>query len=402
MATKNKKSKDARSNADKTVAEILSSFNDGLGVNSKDKSKNKKSKDKIIKYVQEPTEYVQDSLALSGLEVYKTKELAEVTEDSKDKSKDKKDNSKEDSDKNSNNTSNNSKQKNDDGYTLLNGEIIGISFYNELVNNSFEYDYEDIDNNGSLTLVKVDDSKFYKGKKVCLKKAWQTPKKNLVWDDLKSCLMGFITDQTYTEDGVDIKLSGMSKLLEKEELFSFNDTKISEVLKEMIESAGLKANIDVTGLKDEKISYTNISKSGSGTLGGQGKNIDELVSGWVGSETDELAKAKLVHNGLKSYGIRYAYYLNSKYHTPDNCLKHAQSPGLNCGDTSILTVSCMKSAGLNAYTVLRCDSAHFFTVIEIGGTKYYSDLTAARGALSSRAWNDTWEHNKCGRKYNLK
>ena len=287
MATKNKKSKEARSNADKTVAEILSSFNDGLGVNSKDKSKNKKSKDKIIKYVQEPTEYVQDSLALSGLEVYKTKELAEVTEDSKDKSKDKKDNSKEDSDKNSNNTSNNSKQKNDDGYTLLNGEIIGISFYNELVNNSFEYDYEDIDNNGSLTLVKVDDSKFYKGKKVCLKKAWQTPKKNLVWDDLKSCLMGFITDQTYTEDGVDIKLSGMSKLLEKEELFSFNDTKISEVLKEMIESAGLKANIDVTGLKDEKISYTNISKSGSGTLGGQGKNIDELVSGWVGSETDE-------------------------------------------------------------------------------------------------------------------
>ena len=104
----------------------------------------------------------------------------------------------------------------------------------------------------------------------------------------------------------------------------------------------------------------------------------------------------------KSYGIRYAYYYNSKYHTPQNCLKHANSPGLNCGDTAILTTACMKSAGLNAYIVLRCDSAHFFTVIEISGTKYYSDLTWSEGALSQRAWNDTWQHNKCGNKYGLK
>lgn len=133
--------------------------------------------------------------------------------------------------------------------------------------------------------------------------------------------------------------------------------------------------------------------------GGQGTQIDNLVKNWVGKETDPLQKAKKVHYGLREYGIRYAYYNDSRYYTPLNCLKHHSSPGLNCGDTAILTTACMLSAGLNAYIVFRCDHNHYFTRIMINGKAYHSDLTWSEGNLSQRAWNDTWEHNTCGNKY---
>lgn len=62
----------------------------------------------------------------------------------------------------------------------------------------------------------------------------------------------------------------------------------------------------------------------------------------------------------------------------------------------------MRSGGLNAYTAFRCDHEHFFTVIEIGGKKYYSDLVWSEGQRSKRPFNETWEMNTCGSKYNLK
>lgn len=288
-----------------------------------------------------------------------------------------------------------------DKFVALNGTTKNIYFYDEMLENSYDEDYEGISSTGTVSFMDIDTSKFYKGKKVCLKKANDTGKA-LKWDDLKSCLLGFITEQTFSNDGVDIKLVGMSKLLDQEKKFSFKKTKRSKILKEMIESAGLKANINTTGLKDDEIDYTNVS-SGSGSselAGGQGKDIDELVAKWCEGKTSDLEKAKAIHAGLRDeVGIRYRKYYDTQYHTPENCLKHAQNPGLNCGDTSILTTACMLSGDLDAYLALRCDSQHYVTVITINGTKYYSDLTAAEGALSSRAWNEVWEGNKCFNKY---
>lgn len=314
----------------------------------------------------------QDSFAHSGLEVYSTNDK-NVEKTSKDEEK--------------------------EGFVLQNGTITEIAYFDEIVSDSFEQDYEDISCNGSVSFVSVDETRFYKGKKVFLKKGYNAS----TWNHLESCLLGFITEQTYSEDGVDIKISGASKLLEQEKQFNYNDTKISKILKEMIESAGLKANINTDGLKDFKVDYSNVSSnsSSSGLAGGQGKTIDDLVAGWVGSETDELKKAELIHNGLRDdVGIWYAHYNNSRYHTAEKCLENHKH--LNCGDTSILTVACMKSGGLNAYTALRCDREHFFTVILIGGTKYYSDLVWSEGQRSQRPFNETWQNNKCGSEYDLK
>lgn len=140
---------------------------------------------------------------------------------------------------------------------------------------------------------------------------------------------------------------------------------------------------------------TGGSTSGTALSG----NIGQLVAQWIQGKTNDLDKAKAIHEGLKAYGVVYAYYCNFKYNTPDECLQHCQNPGLNCGDTAHLTMECMKQGGLNAHIELRCDSAHFFCVIEINGQKYYSDLTADSGQKSQRPWNEVWQGNTCGNPY---
>lgn len=138
------------------------------------------------------------------------------------------------------------------------------------------------------------------------------------------------------------------------------------------------------------------SSSGAMNLSG---DLGEMVKQWIQGATDDLSKAKAIHEGLKSYGIVYSKYNNFDCNSIEECLKNSKSPGLNCGDTAQLTTAAMKMAGLNAYFVLRCDSAHYFTVIEINGQKYYSDLTANEGQQSKRPWNEVWEGNTCGSKY---
>lgn len=327
-------------------------------------------------------------LSYSGFEVYETEK-----DKKDDKDKDKKDKDSKESDKNKKTAATSSSNLSDaekelQRFIAMNGEIKEIAYYDEMYDNGFDEDYEGISNNGSVSFQEVDTSRFIKGKKICLKKANETGKP-LKWKDLESCLLGFIAEQTYTPKGVDIKLVGMSKLLDQEKQFTFKKTKRSKILKEMIESAGLKAKIDTTGLKDDEIDFTNVSSSNSGSssglAGGEGKTIDELVAQIVGSETDDLAKAKLVHGWLQQ-NVQYppGGYECSRYHSAEECLNHKGA--LNCADTARLTRAMMASAGLTCYVVHRSShDGHFWTVIEIGGKIYVSDQTG-----SGSPWNTWW------------
>ena len=123
--------------------------------------------------------------------------------------------------------------------------------------------------------------------------------------------------------------------------------------------------------------------------------LDNKIKGWINGKTSELDKAIAIHNGLKDYGIRYQTYSNFPKSGGSISKAYQQAHnGLNCGDTSVLTVGSMRAAGLEAYIGFRCDHEHFFTVIVINGTKYYSDLVWADGAYSKRPWNETWQNNK--------
>ena len=249
----------------------------------------------------------QDALSRSGLEVYKTKDknIEKVNEDTEK-----------------------------EGFILHNGQVTEIAYFNEMIDNSFEHDYEDISSNGTASFIKVDEKRFYKGNKVLLKKA-HNPKK---WKDLKNCLMGFITEQSYTEDGVEIKITGMNKLLEQEKKFNFKKTKISKVLKKIIESSGLKANINTSGLKDEKINYTNISSSGSKNSGDVSEDIYEAAQQICQNCNTDLEKAKAIWKYCHD-NISYQGYSNSKKGA-EGCFKDKKG---NCCDHANLVVKMLKA-----------------------------------------------------------
>ena len=56
-----------------------------------------------------------------------------------------------------------------------------------------------------------------------------------------------------------------------------------------------------------KTKIKSVKTANSTLKGGEGKLIDGLVKKIVGSETDELKKAKLIHDWLKK-NVRYSYY----------------------------------------------------------------------------------------------
>lgn len=304
------------------------------------------------------------SLSHAGLEVYTTttekKDLISISSDTSDVST---------------------------NFKLQNGEITQIDYIGELYSDNFEQDYTDISSNASIVLPMDYYQSIFKGRKVALKKGDKNK-----WDELSTAVQGFVTEISYSKDKIDVKINGMDKLLEQEKKFSFKKTKRSKIIKKIIESSGLKAKVDVTGLKDDVTNFSNKSSSGSsnkktgsnsGLAGGEGKTIDELVANIVGSETNELEKAKLVHKWLKA-NVRYEGYPCSRYHSAEECLKHKHA--INCADTARLTRAMMASAGLKCYVVHRSHAnGHFWTLIEIDGKIYASDQTG-----SGSDWNTIW------------
>lgn len=222
----------------------------------------------------------------------------------------------------------------------LNGTIKEITYYTNMYDNSFDEDYEGISNTGSVSFPEIDSKRFYKGRKVCLKKV--NKKGKVKWSDLKTCFIGFISEQTFNTDGVDVKLVGMSKLLDQTQEFTFKKTKRSKILKAIITAAGLKADIDTSGLKDEVIDYTNVSSSGSNSSGGYSGKVSEDIAEAANQIcqglTTELEKAKAIWKWCHD-NMKYERYSNSKKGAK-RCFKER---GGNCCDHANVVVQMLKS-----------------------------------------------------------
>ena len=315
----------------------------------------------------------------AGLELYT------IQQEETDKNKKKKSETKtKDKDKKKTNTSQNIKI---DNITYDMGDVNRIDYIGELFSDSFEEDYSDISNSASISLPLKYLNSFYKGRQVNLKKNYQNSTK-FDWSKLKTTCHGFVSEISYTPDKVDIKLNGMTKLLDVEKQFTFKKTKRSEIVKKIIEASGLKAKVNVKGLKDDVTDFTNVSSSSSSSdlKGGEGEEIDSLVRKIVGSETDDLAKCKLIHGWLKE-NVRYSYYECSRYSSAKACLQNKGA--LNCADTARLTRAMMSSAGLDAWVVHRSsNNGHFWTLIKINGKIYASDQTGSGSAFNTIWYSD--------------
>lgn len=325
---------------------------------TKKKTSNKTTKKKETK--KSPITISQDGLSHSGVEIYKTK------------------------DKNIEKTS---KNEDKEGFVLQNGNITEIAYFDEVVSDSFEHDYEDISSNGSVSFVEVDETRFYKGKKILLKKGYD-PKK---WDNLNNVLMGFITEQDISEDDVSLKIAGMTKLLDQEKQFTYKKTKISKILKDIVEAAGLKCKIDTAGLKDSKIDYTNVSSSGNADSSSTGSaSIDEAVETVIANETTPLGKAKAIDKAFKNH-VYYKYYWNCHFSDIEKAWNDAH---LNCADGANVLCAMFIAGGLNA--VIVHTTGHYIIKVTVDGKTYYTDNAANTGSHTTRAFGSVWKGNTSG------
>ena len=158
--------------------------------------------------------------------------------------------------------------------------------------------------------------------------------------------------------------------------------KLENEYKSAIES---KNNTSSTTTKKKKSSITSKSKKNTTLKGGEGKTIDNLVKKIVGSETNALKKAKLIHEWLVK-NITYRGYSDSHYHSVEKCYKNRGH--LNCADTSRLTASMLRSAGVTCYVVH--STCHYYTVIKYKKKLYCSDATSKK-----RPFNYYWKGSSC-------
>lgn len=130
--------------------------------------------------------------------------------------------------------------------------------------------------------------------------------------------------------------------------------------------------------KENSSSKTSNNSSDSGkAVGGEGKTIDELVEKIIKNEEDDYKKAKLIHDWLQK-NRNYKFYLNSKTKSPAGALKKMQSGGINCADTSKLTASMFRSAGIECFIVhipKRRKWGHYVTIFKYNGKLHCSDCT---------------------------
>lgn len=148
-----------------------------------------------------------------------------------------------------------------------------------------------------------------------------------------------------------------------------------------------KAYTDAKSSKTKTTTQTtnNVASTGSvnTTLkGGQGQYIDNLVKEICGNETDDMKKARAIHDHLQPK-LNYSGYCCGKYGT--DAEKAYKDGNLNCGDTAMVTTAMMRSAGLEADVVWA--PGHFWTRIKINGNEYFSDCTSKQ-----RGWNTVWNN----------
>lgn len=311
------------------------------------------------------------SISRAGLEVYSTEAVPKT-----------------------NNASNGLENAN---FTYQTGEIKAIKYIGEIFTDNFESDYSDISSNSTVS-VPIEYLKYFqKGNRVALKKGRQKEDK-YKWQDMGTAITGFITEVSYNKDKVEIKISGMDKLLDQEAKFNFSKTKRSKIVKKIIEASGLKANVNVSGLKDDVTDFTNVtstSTSSTSTVsGGEGDDIDSKVQEIIGSETDDYKKMVLIHEWLRKNN-NYSYYTCSKKSSASECLKSLHN---NCADTARLTRAMMSSAGLQAEVVhyYAAVNGHFWTVITINGKEYASDATSHNRKID-QVWKGYHYTKKCGK-----
>ena len=294
-----------------------------------------------------------------------------------------------------------SDEQNTKGFSLHLGAITGTHHMGYVKNFSFESSYADMDDSATVNLKEVDLNKSYKGIQARLLAEWDTPNNTLKWEDFYLygiATHGFITEQTFTENNVEIKISGMTKTLDMKYKFNFKKMYRSEIINQVILTAGLIPVLNFDGLEDDITNFKNYSESDSSSSSGDGdinlkstgsSVLDSAIKKAVGTKTEPLAKAKAVDKAFKSH-VYYKYYFDVKHPNLDDAWKNAH---LNCADGANVLCAMFMAIGLNAtiiHTSGKDGNGHYIVKVDISGQTYYTDNAASTGSHTSRSFGHVW------------
>ena len=280
------------------------------------------------------------------------------------------------------------------GFKLHQGEILETYYYGYFTDYSSEHDYTEMTNNGAIKLPEIQDlNHFYKGVRLCVRKKWYREANKMVLEDMPEVLKAFITDEKFSESGMSLTLSGMSKLLDKKYKFDFHQMKRSEILKEVIKTAGLKPRVNPEGLLDDVIDYTNISKSGddseaSGDASGA-PNISSMVKQAIKGKKGAREKAEAIYSAMVNHLV-YSYYACSRFpHSNEGADQAWQHGAVNCADSANIGRVAYTAGGLKAQVVHGPN--HFWCEVNIDGSVVASDVTGSEGAHCVRSLGQVWD-----------
>jgi len=298
------------------------------------------------------------ALSKCGIEVYVTESLEEKSEDTKNDSKTNVQAKAKELAEKANSTSSTSSEdsekteeestssfNSDLPFMLQNGATTHIDYIGEVYTDSYESDYTEMTSSVTVGVPNSYLNLFFKGKKSCFKKGVQDG--TLKWEDMKNVTLGFVTELTWNDWKIDVKISGMDKLLDKQETFDISQTKRSEVIKQIIEAAGLKAKVDTTGLKDDVIDFKTATESndedGEGYSGEVSGDIAEAAKQICQGKTTCLSKIKAIWKWCHDE-MKYVGYSNSQ-RGAEGCFKQR---GGNCCDHAHVVVQMCKAVGVKA------------------------------------------------------
>ena len=271
-------------------------------------------------------------------------------------------------------------------YTLHQGEILNTLYYTNLNSMDFDSDYKEMTNEATFTRQELDLKQFYKGVRLKLLSEWEEPFKTIEWTDLNECITGFITEQTFEEEETEVKVNGMTFLLEQTLEFKFTQMPRAEIIAEILKSAGLNPIINVEGLDNDVIDFTNENNSNTGNassnnpIGESSGNIAQLAQQVCKGKTTDLAKAQAIHTFIRNH----VDYPSPNYNNHRKCPMEVLRSGLcNCCDRARLGHEMANAVGLYNRGILNTAGDHVWIQYKINGQWVNSDPGVSRPNLGS-------------------
>lgn len=288
-------------------------------------------------------------------------------------------------------------EENKPGFKLNQGEILETYYYESLEQMDWSMDYEGMSNTGKITLPtnKTALNQCYKGVKICLKKDWEKYGEKINKKEMHKVLLGFITGESFSEGITHLDISGMSKLLEANYKFSFTQMLRSKILEEVIKTAGLKAVVDVRGLDDHVIDYSNTSniEESSEYDGEISSNVSDMAKKIIKGKSGAESKAKAIVDWVWKK-ITYSGYPGT-HKGAEGTLKSMSG---NCCDQAHLCIAMWRAVDLTARYAHNsgCGGVgHVWGQVKIKGNYIDADCSSS----GQGGWNSIWKGCKATRTY---